>query len=429
MDFRHAAALRKYASGIFSAKAAAAMPRGDAPCVAAKMIENQKGSKLMKLFEKRPVAAVIMVLAILLGIVMGQARKPDGLGEASTAVVGTYTYVYDHAGVLTDKTMEHIDAVNESLFAQTGAQILIVTVDTTGGEDIVDYATNLGNRYGVGSAERDNGLVIVLALEDYTPSGLKGDYGVSGGDGLYAYGEELTDLLYATMETDFAAGRYDDGVRETFDAYIDWFADFYGVTVRAGYIPPVRETYSTGTYYTQTTGAVAPSTGGVFVSLVALLIVLLIIWLILDRIRYNRYRRRYLMPGMGIPTRRNYPIFWGRPRRIRPIVPPPRHRPEPPRNNRPPRGGGFGGGSFGGGFGGSRGGSSRGSFGGGSFGSGFGGSRGGSSRSGSSFGGSRSGRSSFGGGSFGGGFGGSRGGSFGGSRGGGSRGGGFGGRR
>jgi len=380
----------------------------------------------MKLFEKRPVAAAVMVVAILAGILLGQARKPDGLGEASTAVVGTYTYVYDHAGVLTDGTMEHIDAVNESLFAQTGAQILIVTVDSTDGMDIVDYATDLGNQYGVGSAERDNGLVIVLALEDYTPSGLLGDYGVSGGDGLYAYGEELTDLLYATMEKDFAAGRYDDGVRETFDAYVDWFADFYGVTVRAGYIPPVRETYSTGSYYTQTTGAVAPAVGGVLVSLVALLIVLLIVWVVLDRIRYNRYRRRYLMPGMGIPTRRYYPIFWGRPRRVRPVrsaPPPPRHNPPSPRNNRPPRGGGFGGGSLGGGFGGSRGGSSRssgsfgsrssrGGFGGGSFGSGFGGSRGGSSRGG------------FGGGSFGG----SRGGGFGGSRGGGSRGG-FGGRR
>ena len=379
----------------------------------------------MKLFEKRPVAAVVMVLAIIAGILLGQARKPDDLGQASTAVVGTYTYVYDHAGVLTDDTMEHIDAVNESLFAQTGAQIMVVTVDSTDGVDIVDYATKLGNQYGVGSAERDNGIVIVLALEDYTPSGLLGDYGVSGGDGLYAYGGELTDLLYATMETDFAAGRYDDGVRETFDAYIDWFADFYGVTIRAGYIPPVRETYSSGDYYTETTGTVAADSGSALVSIVMLVILLLIIWVILDRIRYNRYRRRYLMPGMGIPTVRYYPVFWGRPRRVRPVrpVPPPR----PPRNNKPPRGG-FGGGSFGGGFGGSRGGStrsnsSRGSFGGGSFGSGFGGSRGGSS-----FGGRSSRGGSFGGGgSFGRGFGGNRGGGFGGSRGG-SRGG-FGGRR
>lgn len=395
----------------------------------------------MKLFEKRSVAAIVMVLAIAVGILLGQARKPDDMGAPSTSVVGTYTYVYDYEGVLSDATMKHIDAMNESLFAQTGAQIMVVTVDSTGGTHIVDYAANLGNQYGVGSAERDNGLVMVLALEDYTPSGLKGDYGVAGGDGLYSYGEELTDLLYGYMEADFAAGDYDAGVLRTFDAYIDWFEDFYGVTVREGYIPPVRETYSTGEYYTQSTGTVAPSTGSVMGRILLILIVLLILWVIVDRMRYNRYRRRYLRPGMGIPTRRYYPVFWGRPRRVvtrKPPKPPKRppsggnHRPPSGGNRKPPAGGFGGGGSFGGNHrrpptGGSRGGRS--SFGGGgSFGSGFGGSRGSSGRS--SFGGSRgSSRGSFSGG---GSFGGSRGGSFGGSRGGfsgGSRGGGFGGRR
>jgi len=385
----------------------------------------------MKLFEKRSVAAIVMVLAIVVGILLGQARKPDDIGEASTAVVGTYTYVYDHAGVLTDDTMKHIDAMNESLFAQTGAQIMVVTVDSTGGTHIVDYAANLGNQYGVGSAERDNGIVIVLALEDYTPSGLKGDYGVAGGDGLYSYGDELTDLLYYYMEEDFAAGDYDAGVERTFDAYIDWFEDFYGVTVREGYIPAVRETYSTGNYYTQTTGTPEPDSGSVMGRILLILIVLLIIWVIVDKMRYNRYRRRYMMPGMGIPTRRYYPVFWGRPHRVVTRKPPkpPKRPPNGGNNRRPPSGGFGGGGSFGSRrppTGGSR--SGRSSFGGGgSFGSGFGGSRGGSGRS--SFGGSRGGsRGSFGGG---GSFGGSRGGGFGGSRGGfsgGSRGG-FGGRR
>ena len=374
----------------------------------------------MKIFEKRSVAAVVMVLAIVAGVLLGQARKPADTSAPSTAVVGTYTYTYDHAGVLSDKTMKHIDAMNTSLFAQTGAQIMVVTVDSTGGTDIVQYATDLGNRYGVGSAERDNGLVIVLALEDIAQNGLKGDYGVSGGDGLYKYGQELTSLLYAYMEEDFAAGDYDAGVEKTFDAYIDWFADFYDVTIKENYIPAVRETYSTASgYCTQTTGHLAPTAGAVFARLILILVVLLVIWVILDRMRYNRYRRRYMMPGMGIPTRRYYPIFWGRPRRRRPPKPPKPPRgpggpsmgggpsPRPPRSSggshRPPTGGSRGG-SFGGGyFGGSSFGGSRGGFGGGgSFGGGFGGSRGG-------FGG---------GGSFGGGFGGSRGG-----------GGGFGGRR
>ena len=387
----------------------------------------------MKFFEKRSVAAVVMVLAILAGILLGQARKPADTGEASTAVVGTYTYVYDHAGVLTDKTMEHIDAMNASLFAQTGAQIMVVTVNSTNGTNIVDYAADLGNQYGVGSAERNNGIVMVLALDDIAQNGLKGDYGAAYGDGLYKYDDELNSLLYYYMESDFAREDYDAGVEKTFDAYAGWFADLYDVTVKENYIPVVRETYSAGDgYYTQTTGYVAPTFGSLLAKLVVLLVVLFVIWVILDRVRYNRYRRRYMMPGMGIPTVRYYPIFWGRPRRRRP--PPP---PRPPRGGpgapRPPRGGGSGpaprpprsssGGNRRPPTGGSRGGTP---FGGGSFGSGGGGSRG-SFGGGGSFGGFSGGsRGGFGGGgSFGGGFGGSRGGfGGGGSFGGGARGGG-----
>lgn len=374
----------------------------------------------MKLLQKRPVAAVIMVLAILAGILLGQARKPENSGEASTAIVGSYTYVYDYAGVLTDKTMAYIDGMNASLFAQTGAQIMVQTVDTTGGEDIIQYAADLGNQYGVGSAERNNGLVIVLALEDIAQNGLVGDYGIAEGDGLYPYSDELNNILYQYMEEDFAAGDYDAGVRRTVNAYMDWFADLYGVTIKENYIPAVRESYSAGDgYHTRTTGVVALTAGALLCRVGVMLAVLLVVWIVLDKMRYDRYRRRYMMPGMGIPTVRYYPIFWGRPRRHRP-APPPR-TPRPPRGGagsggamprggmggtrppysggtrRPPSGGSFGGGSS---FGGSRG-SSRGSFGGGGS---FSGSRGGSRGSfggGGSFGGSRGG--SRGGGSFGGG--------------------------
>nr|WP_325299502.1 TPM domain-containing protein [uncultured Dysosmobacter sp.] len=377
----------------------------------------------MKIFQKRSVAALVMVLAIAAGVFLGQARKPDDTSAPSTAIVGSYTYVYDNAHVLTDRTMEHIDAVNASLFAQTGAQIMVVTVNTTGGTDIIDYAADLGNEYGVGSAERDNGVVMVLALDDIAQNGLQGDYGAAYGDGLYDYGDQLNSILYYYMEDDFAAGDYDAGVEKTFDAYIDWLAEFYDVTVRENYIPAVRETYSTaGGYQTQNSGYMAPTVGMLARNLVMLLVVLFIIWIILDAVRYSRYRRRYLMPGMGIPTRRYYPVFWGRPRRRRPpppprpprsgpgAPPPPRggstRPPTPPRSSGGSRGGGiFGGGTFGGGsFGGSRpSGGSRGSFGGGgSFGRSSGGSRG-------SFGG---------GGSFGRGGGGSRGGFSGGARGG-----------
>ena len=399
----------------------------------------------MKVFQNRAVAAVLMVLAIAASVAIGQAKKPDLSVEPSTKVVGSYTYTYDEAGVLSDKTMEHIDAMNASLFAQTGAQIMVKTVNSTNGQDILEYAIDLGNQYGVGDAERNNGVVMVLALDNISASGLPGDYGVVVGDGLTDYGNTFSSLQYQYLEDDFAAGNYDAGVKKTVDAFFDWFADCYSVSIRENYIPAVSRNYSTASgYHTETTGYVERSAGSIVGSFITLILVLFVIWMILDAMRWSRYRRRYLQPGMGIPTVWYRPVFWGhswyRPRPPR-RPPPPRGggrgpggprppmgggprppmgggRPTPPRGGSrptPPRGGGsFGGsrGSFGGGgsFGGSGrpSGGSRGSFGGGGS---FGGSRGGS------FGGSRGG---FGGGSFGG----SRGGgSFGGSRGGGFSGG------
>lgn len=278
----------------------------------------------MKFFQKRAVAAVVLILAIVAGVVIGQAKKPDTGGQASTAIVGSYTYVYDYAGVLTDETMEHIDAMNASLFAQTGAQILVSVVNSTGGADIMDYASDLGNSYGVGSAERNNGVVMLLALDNISQSGLMGDYCVVVGTGLESHADDFMSLQSYYLENDFAAGEYDAGVKATFDAFIAWFADFYGVTIREGYIPAVRETYSSGSgyYYTETHGYVAPALGSLVSGVVVLLVVLLVLWVILDGMRYSRYRRRYLRPGMGRPTVLYYPIFWGRPQRPRPPRPP-----------------------------------------------------------------------------------------------------------
>ena len=47
----------------------------------------------MKLLQKRSVAVIVMIAAIVTGIVFGQLRKPDSADQASTAVAGTYTYV------------------------------------------------------------------------------------------------------------------------------------------------------------------------------------------------------------------------------------------------------------------------------------------------------------------------------------------------
>ena len=363
----------------------------------------------MKLFQNRAVAAAILALSVAFSCWWGVSHKPADT-EAGTSLQGSYTYVYDQESVLSADTCARIDGLNASLFAQTGAQIVVEVIDSTGSTDIGAYTQQEFDRLGgIGSRERNNGILLVLALENYYNGQPDGDFYIGWGSGLEGEGNSLSSILNSNMEAPFSKKDYDMAVRKTVDALVDFLAEGYGVTVKENYIPPVPQAYTTyGDYYPQSYGYFEPSLGSLLGGTLTLVIVLFALWMALDGMRYQRYRRRYLRPGMGIPTVMYYPIFWGRPRRRyhshRPPPPPPPRGPggggpRPPftgggsgfggasgAGRRPPSGG-FGGGSFGGGAG-------RGGFGGGSFGGG--GGRGG-------FGGGSFGGGGFGGGSFGGG--------------------------
>ena len=372
----------------------------------------------MKFLQKRSVAAVVMVLGIVLGVVLGQANKPADLTEAGTDLIGTYQYIYDTQGVISKETAEHIDAMNASLFAQTGAQIAVEVIDTTGDQEIDAYTESEFRRLGVGSAERNNGVLLVLALDNYYKGQPVGDYYMGWGSGWSSSEQQsLLNILWTYMEDDFAASDYDSAVRKTFDALVDYMADGYGVTVKENYIPAVGQSFSSmgGDYRTESYGYMEPGIGSVIGSIVMLLVLLLVIWIIADFFRYRRYRRRMVMGGPVV----YYPVFWGRPwfwhhhhhhRPPRPPRPPMGGGPRPPAGGpRPPMGGGrppMGGGNYrpptggfgGSSFGGGRGGGFGGSFGGGSFGGGGGRSGGfGGGFGGGSFGGG-GGRGGFGGG-------------------------------
>ena len=79
----------------------------------------------MKFFQKRGTAIAVMVLAIVAAVAIGRARMPDTSEEARTEVSGSYQYVLDTENVISADTKEYIDAMNHSLFAQTGAQIAV----------------------------------------------------------------------------------------------------------------------------------------------------------------------------------------------------------------------------------------------------------------------------------------------------------------
>ena len=50
--------------------------------------------------------------------------------------------------------------------AKTAHQVVVATVATTGGKDIVEYTTCLGRHWGIGRAKIDDGVVLLVARDD-----------------------------------------------------------------------------------------------------------------------------------------------------------------------------------------------------------------------------------------------------------------------
>ena len=335
----------------------------------------------MKFFQKRGVAIAVLILAILASSAWGLHKAPvvstpEG-GEKldpSLSTAAFEQFMHDDAGILSDKAEEAVGLYNANWDKMFGSIMAVVTVQSS--DDLENTAYDYAEAMQLGT--NDAILLIAKQQQDY--------YLVASGD--------FYDLL-SSLSQSFVASCMEDGVQKgDYDAAVRSLCAALHVELSQ--------------QYQQSEAALDEAASRVM--FIMILIIFFILWIALDGMRYRRYRRRYMMPGMGIPTVVYRPIFWGR---------------RPPRSPRPPRSGGprppYGGGSSGGNRRPPqpprRPSSSGGSFG------GFGSTgRGGGFGSGGSFGGFGSSR----GGGFGGGsFGGSRGGGFGG----GGRGGGFGGRR
>ena len=59
-------------------------------------------------------------------------------------------YVNDAANVLSDETEGHIILNNDALYKASGAQLVFVTVNTTGSTKLENYAYKLFNDWGIG---------------------------------------------------------------------------------------------------------------------------------------------------------------------------------------------------------------------------------------------------------------------------------------
>ena len=166
------------------------------------------------------------------------------LGVSAYAVVDKSDsfYVADYANVLSADTEQRICDYNGALEQQcNGAQIVVVTVDYLDGMYCDDYAYELFNSWGVGSSEYNNGMLLLLAVQE-NKAWLA--YGLGLNSVLSS--QSVDDMLDEYFWTDFDNGDYDSAVTKLFNALLKWYDDEYSSSVANAGSVQTNNSYPSG---------------------------------------------------------------------------------------------------------------------------------------------------------------------------------------
>ncbi len=89
-------------------------------------------------------------------------------------------FVYDYYGILNEVQQDTLEFILKAFNDSTSNQIAIVITHGFGGRDIASFAFELGDEWGVGQKDLDNGVVIVVKPKDETD----GEVWIATGKGL-----------------------------------------------------------------------------------------------------------------------------------------------------------------------------------------------------------------------------------------------------
>lgn len=224
-------------------------------------------------------------------------------------------YVNDYTGTLTSDTKGKIISAGKELYEKTGAEAAVVVIDTTDNVSIEDYANELFRKWGIGTKGKDNGVLLLVAVDDRNMR-IEVGYGLEGALPDGKTGRISDDYIIPY----FKNGDYDSGILSGYYAILKETAKEYNVELNIS-----NKDFNQGNVPYEITIKDKGSIGSI--------LFLIVLFLILDGVVFRGRLLRMIL----------FLLF----------------------NSRGPRGrGGFGGGGFGGG------GSSGGGFGGGSSGGG-----------------------------------------------------------
>ncbi len=166
------------------------------------------------------VAFAVLFLPQLQGTLAQTGRSPIPLPEPFTPIV-------DNAGVIDAAARKRLEAIYLNLKQRADIEFAVVTVPTTGDQDIFEYSLAVARGWGIGSKEGEkSGLLLLVAVNDrkyftQVSDHLEGDLP----DGL------VGQIQRERLVPQFKRGDYSQGIYDTIQAYVATLAEKRGFSI------------------------------------------------------------------------------------------------------------------------------------------------------------------------------------------------------
>jgi uncharacterized protein len=138
-----------------------------------------------------------------------------------------FTPIIDYANVIDPETRKKLESIYLNLKQRADIEFAVVTVDTTGEQDIFDYSLAVARGLGIGSKEGEkNGFLLLVAVKDrkyftQVSDHLEGDLN----DGL------VGQIQRERLVPAFRQGNYSKGIYDTVQAYVATLAAKRGFSI------------------------------------------------------------------------------------------------------------------------------------------------------------------------------------------------------
>ncbi len=141
-------------------------------------------------------------------------------------------FVNDFADILSNEQEAAMQSLGVNLYNASKAQAVVVTVDSLEGRDIDSYALGLARSWGIGDKEKDNGVLLLLSVNDREVK-IEVGYGLEG-----ALPDSKTGRILDTYGTDyFKANDFGKGLFSVYNSIVNEIYIEYGLSPSEDYTP------------------------------------------------------------------------------------------------------------------------------------------------------------------------------------------------